>query len=198
MADSQLICLDDTHVNETVTEAQARFYYSEEQRRALEALVAQGEPAYRERLRQGQLRDFLSSRELRALPAGWRGYDAHLEGGGAGGEGVSLAYWPECSDTEVPPLDLGWTDKNFYRGISRVSLFTHPWKEENAPHLKQIIREMIQQAQRVGVSPPRVTASPRSTERGPFPLRAAALTRPHRPLVLSLLGKRICSVACFH
>ncbi|CAM5083752.1 unnamed protein product [Eretmochelys imbricata] len=149
MADSQLICLDDTHVNEKVTEAQARFYYSEEQRRALEVLVAQGEPAYRERLQQGQLRDFLSSRELRALPAGWRGYDAHLEGGGAGGEGVSLAYWPECSDTEVPPLDLGWTDKNFYRGISRVSLFTHPWKEESAPHLKQIIREMIQQAQRI-------------------------------------------------
>uniref|UniRef100_A0A452H5U8 Scaffolding anchor of CK1 domain-containing protein n=1 Tax=Gopherus agassizii TaxID=38772 RepID=A0A452H5U8_9SAUR len=148
MADSQLICLDDTHVNEKVTEAQARFYYSEEQRRALQALVAKGEPGYRERLQDGQLRDFLSSRELRALPDAWRRYDAHLEGGGGDG-GVSLAYWPECSDTEVPPLDLGWTDKNFYRGISRVSLFTHPRKEENAPHLRQVIREMIQQAHRI-------------------------------------------------
>uniref|UniRef100_A0A8C0Z8F7 Family with sequence similarity 83 member F n=1 Tax=Cyanistes caeruleus TaxID=156563 RepID=A0A8C0Z8F7_CYACU len=55
----------------------------------------------------------------------------------------------ECSDTEVPPLDLGWTDKTFYRGISRVSLFTHPRKEESAPHLKEVVREMIQQAQKI-------------------------------------------------
>ncbi|XP_075792488.1 protein FAM83F [Pelodiscus sinensis] len=149
MADSQLLCLDETHVNEKVTQAQARFYYSEEQRRALEELVARGEPAYREQLQKGQLRDFLSRRELRVLPACWRRYDAHLQGDGAGDEGVSLAYWPERSDTEVPPLDLGWTDNNFYRGISGVSLFTHPRKEENAPHLKQIVREMLQQAKKI-------------------------------------------------
>ncbi|XP_067415631.1 protein FAM83F [Emydura macquarii macquarii] len=149
MADSQLLCLDETHVNEKVSEAQARFYYSEEQRRALEELVAKGEPAYRDRLKTEQLRDFLSSRELRALRDGWRGYEAHLEGGGGAGGALSLAYWPECSDTEVPPLDLGWTDKNFYRGISRVGLFTHPRKEENAPHLKEVVREMIQKAQKI-------------------------------------------------
>ncbi|XP_074840015.1 LOW QUALITY PROTEIN: protein FAM83F [Carettochelys insculpta] len=149
MAASQLLCLDETHVNEKVSEAQASFYYSEEQRRALEALVTRGEADYRQQLQQGQLRDFLSSRELRALPAGWRHYDAHLEGGEAGGEGLSLAYWPERSDTEVPPLDLGWTDRNFYRGISRVSLFTHPRKEENAPHLKQVVRELLQQAHKI-------------------------------------------------
>lgn len=146
--------LDESHVNEKVTEAQARFYYSEEQRRALEALVTRGEAAYREALRKEQLREFLSSRELQALRGGWRGYDDPREGGkvvrGPGGEALSLAYWPECSDTEVPPLDLGWTDKTFYRGISRVALFTHPRKEENAPHLKEVVREMIQQAQKVG------------------------------------------------
>lgn len=154
MAESQVVLLDEAHVNEKVTEAQARFYYSEEQRRALEALVTRGEAAYREALRKEQLRDFLSGRELQALRGGWRGYDDHREGGkvarGPGGETLSLAYWPECSDTEVPPLDLGWTDKTFYRGISRVALFTHPRKEENAPHLKEVVREMIQQAQKVG------------------------------------------------
>lgn len=153
MAESQVLLLDELHVNEKVTEAQARFYYSEEQRRALEALVTRGEAAYREALRKEQLRDFLSSRELQALRSGWRGYDDPAESGkvarGPGGETLSLAYWPECSDTEVPPLDLGWTDKTFYRGISRVALFTHP-RKEGAPHLKEVVREMIQQAQKVG------------------------------------------------
>ncbi|XP_068858858.1 protein FAM83F isoform X2 [Aphelocoma coerulescens] len=152
MAESQVLLLDELHVNEKVTETQARFYYSEEQRRALEALVTRGEAAYREALRKEQLRDFLSGRELQDLRGGWRGYDDPREGGkvarGPGGETLSLAYWPECSDTEVPPLDLGWTDKTFYRGISRVSLFTHPRKEESAPHLKEVVREMIQQAQK--------------------------------------------------
>lgn len=154
MAESQVLLLDESHINEKVTEAQARFYYSEEQRRALEVLVTRGEAAYREALRKEQLRDFLSSQELQALRGGWRGYDDPREGGkvvrGPGGETLSLAYWPECSDTEVPPLDLGWTDKTFYRGISRVALFTHPRKEESVPHLKEVVREMIQQAQKVG------------------------------------------------
>lgn len=157
MAESQVLLLDELHVNEKVTETQARFYYSEEQRRALEALVTRGEAAYREALRKEQLRDFLSGRELQDLRGGWRGYDDPREGGkvarGLGGETLSLAYWPECSDTEVPPLDLGWTDKTFYRGISRVSLFTHPRKEESAPHLKEVVREMIQQAQKVRPGP---------------------------------------------
>lgn len=159
MAESQVLLLDELHVNEKVTEAQARFYYSEEQRRALEALVTRGEAAYREALRKEQLRDFLSGRELQELRGGWRGYDDPREGGkvarGPGGETLSLAYWPECSDTEVPPLDLGWTDKTFYRGISRVSLFTHPRKEESAPHLKEVVRDMIQQAQKVRPGPRR-------------------------------------------
>lgn len=156
-----MLLLDELHVNEKVTEAQARFYYSEEQRRALEALVTRGEAAYREALRKEQLRDFLSGRELQDLRGGWRGYDDPRECGkvarGPGGETLSLAYWPECSDTEVPPLDLGWTDKTFYRGISRVSLFTHPRKEESAPHLKEVVREMIQQAQKVRPGPRRAS-----------------------------------------
>uniref|UniRef100_A0A8B9DW46 Scaffolding anchor of CK1 domain-containing protein n=1 Tax=Anser cygnoides TaxID=8845 RepID=A0A8B9DW46_ANSCY len=163
MAESQVVLLDDSHVNEKVTEAQARFYYSEEQRRALEVLVTRGEAAYRENLRKEQLRDFLSSRELQALRGGWRGYDDPRDSGkvlrGPGGEALSLAYWPECSDTEVPPLDLGWTDKTFYRGISRVALFTHPRKEENAPHVKEVVREMIQQAQKVGTGRPSTPAA---------------------------------------
>ncbi|XP_072856231.2 protein FAM83F [Pogona vitticeps] len=153
MAESQLVCLDNTYVSERVSEHHPRYYYSEEQRQALEVLTAKGEKAYKERLKKEQLRDFLSSRELQALKGGWSAYDAHLDGGktltGPSGKPLSLAYWPECSDTEIPPLDMGWTHNTFYRGVTRLALFTQPRKEDNAPHVKQVAREMIQQAQKI-------------------------------------------------
>ncbi|XP_036924339.1 protein FAM83F [Sturnira hondurensis] len=166
MAESQLSCLDETHVNERVTEAQAAFYYCERRRAALEALLGGGEQAYRERVKKERLRDFLSSQERQALRASWSPYEDPAPTAGPTNRGKSkakakappqapaepgesLAYWPDRSDTEVPPLDLGWTDTGFYRGVSRVTLFTHPPKEEKAPHLKQVVRQMIQQAQKV-------------------------------------------------
>ncbi|KAM8777186.1 protein FAM83F [Rhynchonycteris naso] len=166
MAESQLSCLDEAHVNERVTEAQAAFYYCERRRAALEALLGGGEQAYRERVKKERLRDFLSSQERQALRAAWSPYEdpapaavtSSRSKNKAKGKappqapaepGESLAYWPDRSDTEVPPLDLGWTDTGFYRGVSRVTLFTHPPKEEKAPHLKQLVRQLIQQAQKV-------------------------------------------------
>ncbi|XP_026963520.1 protein FAM83F isoform X2 [Sagmatias obliquidens] len=166
MAESQLGCLDEAHVNERVTAAQAAFYYCERRRAALEALLGGGEQAYRERVKEEQLRDFLSSQERQALGATWSPYEVAAAAAAAAGRGKSkaeaetptqaaaesgdsLAYWPDCSDTEVPPLELGWTEAAFYRGVSRVTLFTHPPKEEKAPHLKQVVRQMIQQAQKV-------------------------------------------------
>ncbi|XP_058937073.1 protein FAM83F [Kogia breviceps] len=164
MAESQLGCLDEAHVNEKVTPAQAAFYYCERRRAALEALLGGGEQAYRERVKEEQLRDFLSSQERQALGAAWSPYKEVAAAAAARGKskaeaetptqaaaesGESLAYWPDRSDTEVPPLELGWTEARFYRGVSRVTLFTHPPKEEKAPHLKQVVRQMIQQAQKV-------------------------------------------------
>lgn len=160
MAESQLSCLDEAHVNERVTEAHAAFYYCERRRAALEALLGGGEQAYRERVKKERLRDFLSSQERQALCAAWSPYEEAASSTSAKAKAKapaqpaeSLAYWPDRSDTEVPPLDLGWTDSNSYRGVSRVTLFTHPPKEEKAPHLKQVIRQMIQQAQKVGLRP---------------------------------------------
>ena len=169
MAESQLGCLDEAHVNEKVTAAQASFYYCERRRAALEALLGGGEQAYRERVKEEQLRDFLSSQERQALGAAWSPYEEVAAAAAARGKskavaetptqaaaesGESLAYWPDRSDTEVPPLELGWTESCFYRGVSRVSLFTHPPRKEKAPHLKQVVRQMIQEAQKVGPAPP--------------------------------------------
>ncbi|XP_043824446.1 protein FAM83F [Dromiciops gliroides] len=161
MAESQLGCLDETHVNEKVTEAQAAFYYCERRRAALEALLTSGDRAYQDAVTKEQLRDFLSGPERQALRADWRPYEVQAPAPGkskakAKGQAPapaepspSLAYWPDRSDTEVPPLDLGWTDNSYYRGVNRVTLYTHPPKEEKAPHLKEVVRTMIQQAQKV-------------------------------------------------
>ncbi|XP_027730176.1 protein FAM83F [Vombatus ursinus] len=165
MAESQLACLDEAHVNEKVTEAQAAFYYCERRRAALEALLTSGDRTYQDVLTKERLRDFVSAPERLALRTDWRPYEVQAPGPAKGKgkapaptEGqapaptepsASLAYWPDRSDTEVPPLDLGWTDNGYYRGVSRVTLFTHPPKEEKAPHLKEVVRTMIQQAQKV-------------------------------------------------
>uniref|UniRef100_G1LWY1 Scaffolding anchor of CK1 domain-containing protein n=1 Tax=Ailuropoda melanoleuca TaxID=9646 RepID=G1LWY1_AILME len=182
MAESQLSCLDEGHVNERVTEAQAAFYYCERRRAALEALLGGGERAYRELVKKEKLRDFLSSQEQQALRASWSPYEDAAAAAAAAARGKSkakakapaqapaepcesLAYWPDRSDTEVPPLDLGWTDTGVYRGVSRITLFTHPPKEERGPHLKQVVRQMIQQAQKVGPTPH--TGGTPTSEAGP-------------------------------
>nr|XP_019590006.1 PREDICTED: protein FAM83F [Rhinolophus sinicus] len=163
MAESQLSCLDEAHVNERVTEAQAVFYYCERRRAALEALLGDGEQAYCERIKKEKLRDFLSSPERQALRATLTRYEDPAPSTSRGKSKAkakalpqdqaepseSLAYWPDRSDTEVPPLDLGWADAGFYRGVSCVTFFTHPPMEEKAPHLKQVVRQMIQEAQKV-------------------------------------------------
>ncbi|XP_074083083.1 protein FAM83F [Macrotis lagotis] len=158
MAESQLGCLDEAHVNERLTEAQAAFHYCERRRAALEALLAAGERAYLQRLARERLRGFLAGPEREALRAAWRPYRAPeparrrpqaRAAAAAEPPAASLAYWPDRSDTEVPPLDLGWADAGRSRGAGRLALFTHPPKEEAAPRLKEVVRTMIQQAQKV-------------------------------------------------
>ncbi|KAL8222418.1 UNVERIFIED_CONTAM: hypothetical protein K2H54_075964 [Gekko kuhli] len=148
MTDSQLLCLDEAHVNEWTGEHHPRHYYSEAQRRALQALLAQGEEAYEEQLAREKLRGFLSSRERRALRGGWRAYEDDGRGGPAG-KPPSLSFSPERYDAEIPPLDLGWTHPASCRGLGRLALLTHPPKEGKAPHVREVAREMIQQAQKI-------------------------------------------------
>ncbi|XP_049632968.1 protein FAM83G [Suncus etruscus] len=67
MAFSQVQCLDDSHVNWRSSEAKPEFFYSEEQRLALEALVADGPDAFYEVLKREKIRDFLSELELQRI-----------------------------------------------------------------------------------------------------------------------------------
>ncbi|KAM4021511.1 protein FAM83F [Anomaloglossus baeobatrachus] len=155
MADSQVQCLRDDHVNEKITEKMVHFYYSEDQRRCMEILVNNGIQAYRQYLKEKQIKDFLSTKELTDLKSDFKKYEIEKpkkekkQANKQGEEKEStLQYWPALTDTEIPPLDLGWPDKGFYRGVTQLLVYTHPPKE-NAPPIKAVVRDLIQRAKRV-------------------------------------------------
>ncbi|XP_005654066.2 protein FAM83G [Sus scrofa] len=176
MAFSQVQCLDDSHVNWRSSESKPEFFYSEEQRLALEALVARGPDAFYEVLKRENIRDFLSELELRRILEAIEVYDPGSEdpraggqprgpedsGGGQGGDEASAAdgapteaeplpsleYWPQKSDRSIPQLDLGWPDTIAYRGVTRASVYMQPPIDGQA-HIKEVVRKMISQAQKV-------------------------------------------------
>ncbi|XP_058875068.1 protein FAM83F [Acipenser ruthenus] len=155
MADSQLQCVEDEHVNEKISESNPEFYYSEEQRSAVDQLLQNGDGAFRLAAKTGKIREFLSAKERKKLRKSWKRRDAQdeetrVERGTAAGTDteVQSTYWPQLSDTEVPPLDIGWPDAGGYKGVTRVTIHTHPTKD-NGPHIREVARRMIQEAKKV-------------------------------------------------
>uniref|UniRef100_A0A803TVA3 Family with sequence similarity 83 member G n=1 Tax=Anolis carolinensis TaxID=28377 RepID=A0A803TVA3_ANOCA len=158
MAYSQVQCLDDSHVNWRSSESKPEFFYSEEQRLALEALVSKGPEAFYEVLKKENIRDFLSELELKKILDSLETYDPSLEHVRHGEERSdlngesepepSLEYWPEKSDRSIPQLDLGWPETIAYRGVTRASVYMQP-PIDCQPHIKEVVRKMIAQAQKV-------------------------------------------------
>lgn len=152
MALSQLQCLDDNHVNPRTHESKAEFFYCEDQRLALELLLRDGREAFAKYTEARGLRGFLSDPELQTLVEAVEPYDPDSElfpGNAEDGEPpLSLHYWPELSDTSVPNMDLGWPDSDSYRGVTRTTVYTQPPLDGQA-HVKEIVRKMIAQAQKV-------------------------------------------------
>ncbi|XP_051940595.1 protein FAM83F-like [Hippocampus zosterae] len=156
MADSQLVCMEDGRIGVQVPETRPEFYYSEEQRAAIEELLKNGDGAFKMRLKDDNMKDFLSAREVKMLNNNFRHYDGAGEGDGhaaagsspSSDSGVHSTYWPQMSDTEVPPLDIGWPSWGFFKGVTRVAVHTHPPKD-NGPHIKEVVRRLIQGASKV-------------------------------------------------
>ncbi|XP_029950296.1 protein FAM83F-like [Salarias fasciatus] len=172
MADSQLMCMEDGHIGPKVPESRPEFYYSEEQRAAVEQLLLKGDGAFKMRLKDDNMKDFLSAREVKLLVSTFKRYDPDGEDGGGrarspGSEeeeeeekekgkaaegdadsGIPSTYWPQMSDTEVPPLDIGWPSGSVFKGVTRVAVHTHPPKD-NGPHIKEVVRKLIQEAAKV-------------------------------------------------
>ncbi|XP_041828267.1 protein FAM83F [Melanotaenia boesemani] len=153
MAESQLVCMDDEHVNEKVPESRPEFYYSEEQRAALEQLLRNGDGAFKMRLKEDNIKDFLCAREVKAIRKTFNEYETDSESeseqekpkeASSADSGVHSTYWPQMSDAEVPSLDIGWPGSSgVYKGVTRVSVYTHPPKEPG-PHIKEVVRRLIQ------------------------------------------------------
>lgn len=156
MADSQLVCMDDDHVNVKIPESKPEFYYSEEQRAALEQLLKNGDGAFKMRLKEDNVKDFLSAREIKWMRDTFQEYDSDSDTccsrsphDTSEDSGVHSTYWPTMSDTEIPPLDIGWPSNGHYKGVTRVSVYTHPPKT-NSPHIKEVVRRLIQESTKVG------------------------------------------------
>ncbi|XP_042248728.1 protein FAM83F [Thunnus maccoyii] len=159
MAESQLLCLDDEHVNEKIPESRPQFYYSEEQRAALEQLLRNGDGAFKMRLQEDNTKDFLSAREIKYMRKMFQEYDTDSDsetgdnekskGSSSADSGVHSTYWPQMSDTEAPSLDIGWSGRSgVYKGVTRVSVYTEPPKD-HGPHIKEVVRRLIQESYRV-------------------------------------------------
>ncbi|NXE50639.1 FA83G protein, partial [Casuarius casuarius] len=166
MAFSQVQCLDDSHVNWRSSESKPEFFYSEEQRLALEALASQGPDAFYEVLKKENIRDFLSELELKKILDTLETYDPgseyiprhgsstgdseddHNSRGDEQDVAPSLEYWPQRSDRSIPQLDLGWPETIAYRGVTRATVYMQPPIEGQA-HIKEVVRKMICQAQKV-------------------------------------------------
>ncbi|KAG7460001.1 hypothetical protein MATL_G00216700 [Megalops atlanticus] len=154
MALSQVQCLDDNHVNWRTHESKPEFFYSEDQRLALEALIQDGRHAFQEYIQAHDVRLFLSELELDQLMGTAEVYQPGSESSAGDGreesEDVtgSLQYWPERSDSSIPDLDMGWPDCSSYRGVTRVNVYTQP-PMDGQMHIKEVVRKTIAQAQKV-------------------------------------------------
>lgn len=164
MALSQIQCLDDHHVNWRVSESKPEFFYSEDQRLAVEALISKGRDAFTDYIRKNGIREFLSEPELARIEhiaeAYRPGHEHHQKpetpGPGnttpgfweEGGDGeVSLEYWPDRSEASVAVLDLGWPEASSYRGVTRVTVHTQP-PADGHTHIKEVVRKSIASAQK--------------------------------------------------
>uniref|UniRef100_A0A7N6A2H3 Scaffolding anchor of CK1 domain-containing protein n=1 Tax=Anabas testudineus TaxID=64144 RepID=A0A7N6A2H3_ANATE len=162
MAESQLMCMEDGHIGAKVPETKPEFYYSEEQRVAIEELLKNGDGAFKTRLKEDDVTDFLSAREVKMLLNTFKQYESEDDSsskaaksrseqdppGSDADSGVHSTYWPQMSDTEVPPLDIGWPSGGMFKGVTRVAVHTHPPKE-NGPHIKEVVRRLIQESSKV-------------------------------------------------
>lgn len=161
MAESQLVCMEDGRIGARIPDTKPEFLYSEEQRCAVEELLRNGDGAFKLRLQSDNMTDFLSAREVKRILNTFRKYEPgedegdpqrspikSQQGGADADSGVHSTYWPQMSDTEVPPLDLGWPSTGFFRTMTRVSVHTHPPKD-NGPHIREVVRRLIQEATKV-------------------------------------------------
>ncbi|XP_069508392.1 protein FAM83D [Ambystoma mexicanum] len=132
-----------------------RDLYSEAQRLAVEQLLAGGREAFWSFLKREKVVPFLSEEEIDAilasaiLPAGEEG--AELSMLSASMDCSSVTYFPDRSDVEPPPLELGWPAfcAGSYRGVTRAEVLFQPNYGESIYSCKEAVRRLIRGAKEV-------------------------------------------------
>lgn len=132
-----------------------RDLYSEAQRLAVEQLLAGGRNAFWAFLKKEKVVAFLSEEEIDAilasaiLPGGEEGADLSLLS--ASMDCSSVTYFPDRSDVEPPPLELGWPAfcAGSYRGVTRAEVHFQPNYGECIYSCKDAVRKLIRGAKEV-------------------------------------------------
>ncbi|KAL1273495.1 hypothetical protein QQF64_029357 [Cirrhinus molitorella] len=131
MAESQLMCMEDGLMPAAVPESRPQFYYSEQQRVALERLITEGDGAFKTLLKDEDSQDFLSAREIKAITSTFLKYQSEENDGGASTSAAKREDSESLRST----------------GHQSVGL-PHPPKE-NGPHIKEVARKLIQESCKV-------------------------------------------------
>lgn len=157
MAASQLAALEEElGASEPALTKTGSGLYCEGQRLALEVLLSSGEEAFRVCVQQEKLAPFLSADEARALAVAAEDWTVPSQEPGKAGitdaDIGSLTYWPGQSEEPAPVLRLGWPEDTAWKGITRAQLYTQP-PGEGQPPIKELVRQEIQAAHKVSVTP---------------------------------------------
>lgn len=134
--------------------------YSENQRLAVEELVANGVGAYLGFLKKERVRNFLSDDEIQFILHSALAPKCATQSGDSGAlvlpDATSLVYFPDISDVVVPELDIGWPvfPSNSSRGANTAVTHFQPNFTPNLPveciySCKEAARKMIKGAKEV-------------------------------------------------
>lgn len=137
--------------------------HNEAARLATDALLEFGEREYRRVLAEERELNFLSPLELRYISRhANRGAGAGAGESGSGGgdcgdadavsELTSGTYFPMMSDEEPPLLELGWPENQGRFGPSETQIY---FQRDKSHNVKDLIRSLINKAQKVGIGPDR-------------------------------------------
>ncbi|XP_057702197.1 protein FAM83D [Corythoichthys intestinalis] len=135
--------------------------YNEGHRLALEELLSRGVDNFLAFLRKESIANFLSDDEIQRIRAAvvaprcvsFLGEDQvpPEQSLGSSVDCSSVTYFPEVSDVEPPPLEIGWPafTAGSYRGVTRAVAHFQPSYGENIYACKEVARKMISSAREV-------------------------------------------------
>lgn len=156
MSKSQEQSLNKDVVFLPVNESNPEFLHSEVERSALESLLRDGPGAFYTKLSIHQTEPFLCPEEVTQVSSWVEDHHVEVvENGdvesetGSDVQDCTDQYFPTLSDTPAPCLELGWPLKDRWDGVERAMVYTNP-PVEQAPHIREVIRRLLQGATMVG------------------------------------------------